>query len=821
MSRLLRRLSRLTVGELRFRVAEGGRTAAEAVAFGTGGTAWRRERLRSRLAIASSDLVTAVEALRRRQWHKAHAALRAHFVKRPVRFPIDPARRNDIAAGIAGQFPLAAGDARRRGDRLLEGRRDLLGYRDLSFGDPASGIDWHADPVHGRTAPRRFWARVPYLDPACGDHKVIWELNRHQHWLALGRAAWLTGDRRYEDAFVHELEHWLRANPPLTGINWSSMLELAFRSISWIWALHFFAASDNRSESPWLVDLLLGIDRQLDHVSRHLSTYFSPNTHLLGEGLALYVGGRVLPELKSAGRWDRLGRGVLLREADRQVLPDGGHIERSTHYHRYALDFYLLALTIARQTGDPIAGRFAEVTSRMATWCRAMADDSGLLPTIGDDDGGMLMPMCGRRPADVRDTLALAASLLGRPELAIGETPEEALWMLGGRPDAAARPEPTATPSSQVFPASGYAVLRSAEAHAVLDAGRHGFLNGGHAHADALSLVLTVGGRPLLIDPGTALYTIDPELRDRFRSTAMHNTATIDGRPQSIPGLPFQWRSAAHARLDAWRPGGRFDFVEALHDGYLPVVHRRAVLRAPDGLWLVADHFLGSGVHRADIHWHFDPAWSLEDRSRDAARLVHQEGPYAAFAATADELTDAFGEPGGRGWCAPIYGQLIPSVELGASTAAELPVSAVTAIGCSATPVELSVATTAVRIERPDHWQRIAVAGRLGPDRIVALFSAPNLRPSSGSPAPRAVQHVAAWGGELATDARVAFLRLSRTLQPTSLVLIDATAASWHAPGCCSLAIGPRASAGDLHFDRTTLERLSRKADVTPVGQGG
>ena len=48
---------------------------------------------------------------------------------------------------------------------------------------------------------------------------------------------------------------------------------------------------------PWLVDMLIALDRQLTHVERHLSYYFSPNTHLTGEALALYVVGTALPEL--------------------------------------------------------------------------------------------------------------------------------------------------------------------------------------------------------------------------------------------------------------------------------------------------------------------------------------------------------------------------------------------------------------------------------------------------------------------------------------------------------------------------------------------
>jgi len=46
-----------------------------------------------------------------------------------------------------------------------------------------------------------------------------------------------------------------------------------------------------------------------------------------------------------------------------------------------------------------------------------------------------------------------------------------------------------------------------------------------------LSLTLSVRGLPLLIDPGTGCYTSDRALRDRLRSTALHNTLTFDDRP--------------------------------------------------------------------------------------------------------------------------------------------------------------------------------------------------------------------------------------------------------------------------------------------------
>src|SRR5207247_2108504 len=130
------------------------------------------------------------------------------------------------------------------------------------------------DPVHHRHAPRVCWADVPYLDPAIGDHKIIWELNRHQHWLQLGRAWWLTGASRYAHAIVDQMESWIDANPPLTGINWSSMLEIGLRTISWTMAIHLLLTESESGDDPArVVDAFIAIDRQLTHVEHHLSSY--------------------------------------------------------------------------------------------------------------------------------------------------------------------------------------------------------------------------------------------------------------------------------------------------------------------------------------------------------------------------------------------------------------------------------------------------------------------------------------------------------------------------------------------------------------------
>lgn len=574
---------------------------------------------------------------------------------------------------------------------MLAGRYDLLGYRDLSFerpDQPAHAIDWHRDPVHDRRPPQRFWSRVPYLDPACGDHKIIWELNRHQHWLALGRAHWLTGDGRYRDRFVAELGSWLDANPPLSGINWASMLELAMRSLSWMWMPAFFADDAAQDDSPWMVDLLLAVDRQLTQIERNLSHYFSPNTHLLGEALALYVAGRSLPELTRSPAREALGRRVLLDEIARQIAPDGGHCELSTHYQRYTLDFYLLAVHIARLTNDTVVTEFERAANRLASATRLLADDRGCLPHIGDDDGGSLFPIAGRAPDDVRDSLAVAATLLRRPDLQIGPAPEEAYWRLGERRRAGsldAVAEQAHARTSGALANTGYYVSRSRRGdHLVIDGGAHGYLNGGHAHADALSLTLSAAGIPLLVDPGTGSYTSDRALRDRLRSSEMHNTLVIDGRSQSIAGGPFSWKHTANGRARHWRTHETFDYFEGEHDGYRPLEHRRHLLALHDDLLIVADLVRGPGTHTAAVHWHVDPRWTVRARGGTATftagsascQLAVPMGHIERF--VADRHT-------GLGWHAPVYGNVQPLTSLRVTRRGAWPLWLVSVFGLDST----------------------------------------------------------------------------------------------------------------------------------------
>jgi hypothetical protein len=773
MAGLAQRLRAMSRDEVAWRLRTQLRTHSDEAACAVRTPRWNRADVGQALATETlpPELQTAITG---GDWGAVHVTLGEVLRGRPSRFVLNPAQTAPLRREIHARWPAADGDALRRATAIARGSFDLLGYRALSFDPTGSGtVDWHFDPVHERRMPMAFWSRVPYLDPAFGDHKVVWELNRHQHWLTLSRALWLTGDSSFADAMVRDLGAWLSANPPLLGANWASMLELAFRSISWSWGLHAMLGrgEGDQSEEPWLVDLMVALDRQLTHVERNLSLYFSPNTHLTGEALALYVVGAAFPELAGSTRWIDTGRAVLLHEIGRQIEVDGGHAERSTHYHRYTLDFYLHALLTARRIGDVEAEeQFRDALHRVVPFALAMADRHGRLPLIGDDDAGRLWPIAGREAVDIRDSLALAAALLDRPEWAPWGLTEEVLWLTTADPEAFARAlrmdvehrrtadrrtlpfrpsvrlaqqptthsllafpgggdrrrtterrgtappadsesAPTAADDrvTNVFAATGYVTTATASGdHLVFDVGPHGYLNGGHAHADALAVVLTLRGRPLLVDPGTPTYTMDGTLRDQLRSSLNHNTVTIDGSSSAVPRGPFHWRSRADARLEIARHNAWFAFVDASHDGYGSIGHRRIVVASKGG-YLFVDQIVGHGEHEAATHWHFDPGWRVNCEASHALRLVHQSGLAGWLLTERSELSLVTADDtSGLGWVSPAYGIRVPSWTARVMHRDAVPFTRITWCGVGtpgAVPVmerittsEVSVPTVAVRV---------------------------------------------------------------------------------------------------------------------------
>ncbi len=508
--------------------------------------------------------------------------------------------------------------------RAVEGKFDLLGFEKLDFG---ADVNWHYEPLSGKTAPLKHWKQFDELSTEeTGDKKIVWELNRQQHFFDLGAAFWLTGDERYAEIFVRHLDGWMEANQPGNGVNWVSSLEVAFRVISWIWAFNFFKDSSTFSPATfWKAARFVYSHGR--HIEKYLSTYYSPNTHLTGEALGLYYIGTQFPFLKAAKNWRETGAKILFDELDRQILPDGVYFEQSTWYQRYTIDFYTHFYILQTLNGDDAASEnqreklAAKIQSAM-DFLMAITRPDGTTPLVGDDDGGRLLPKkSGGAPDDFRAVLSNGAVLFERGDykFVARNFAVESLWLLGaaGARSFANLVEDAPAQKSFAFKNGGYFVMRDGWAatdnYLLVDCGELGALNGGHAHADALAVNLAVGGKNVLVDSGTYSYHESFEIRNYFRSTEAHNTLTIDDESSSAAGNKFSWKTKANAELKRWIAEERFDFFEGTHDGYrsLPnsAAHTRQILFLKNDYWMMRDFVETSGSHDYKLNFHFEAAF--------------------------------------------------------------------------------------------------------------------------------------------------------------------------------------------------------------------
>jgi hypothetical protein len=493
-------------------------------------------------------------------------------------------------------------------DALLRGQRRVLGLGWITV--PAS--PWHYEP-----AQRSFWPttdalRVRRSAPESFDPRLTWELNRGHHWVLLARMFAGTGDHRYRDHLAAELASWQRANPIGLGINWNSPMEAAIRIHSFAWIAGFLRG-DTSGLLPSLAKLTF---EHCVFVADHLSSYSSANNHVIVELSALVIGDRCL----GLDRWRTSALAQLQRELRQQVYTDGVDAEMATHYHELVLEAVLLVATLEAAAGAPDR-ELERVAVSMSAYLASITVGDGLLHQ-GDHDDGEIAPLFGgptpHRLVNVAAGLSSTKSWLSVP----------------ARVDVPAR--------SQRFRESGQVVLRGPRLLATFDAGPFGFgALAAHAHCDALSVNVAFGPHAILVDRGTYRYNGDSAARDRFRLTAAHNTVQVASKEQATAVGPFLWTRRPTTAIHTCDLGEDYDFVDASHDGFAPIHHRRRIVRSRD-LLLLIDSITESSD--ATSRFHFPPELRVtQDVGRGVVQLATSDGLGVGWlkvtASTADTRT--------------------------------------------------------------------------------------------------------------------------------------------------------------------------------------
>jgi hypothetical protein len=643
--------------------------------------AWYAKRLSrmspGELALRARD--SSLKLLWRRHWVRDASADRAPVPAAVAPFATPLARRRGGARGTGARAGLIAA-----AEGLLRGEWKVFA---VESGDVGAEPDWFADVRTGRRAPsERYCFSIDHRDePAVGNIKYVWELSRHQHLTVLAAAYHLTGDERYARRAAEHLTSWWRHNPFLSGVHWTSGIEVGVRLLSWVWVRRLL---DGWEGVEALFERNPVFLRQLRHHQRYAATFHShgssANNHVIAEAAGLFAAACAFPWFPESAGWRSSAAATLGRELASQTFPCGLNRELATDYHGFVLELGLAAALEGEAAGAPLPNETWEVLRRMTDALAAVADVGLRPPRQGDSDDASGLLLDAPRYDRWCALLATGEALFGRldwwPQLGDGDVRTQLWATLVGRAIALPGPRPLQRPS--LFPEAGMAILRDPQAgpDEIWCRCDHGPLGlptlAAHGHADALSVEVRYGGVEILADPGTYCYHGDAPWRAYFRSTIGHNTLELGGQSQAVDAGPFMWLQSTRSRLvaEAGLDGGVVAAWEGEHDGYArlapPAVHRRrAELDRRSRTLTLVDRVESAGTLDCRLAFHLgdrveceliDDVAMLAWRGRDGARRTAELRlpPELAWSAVRGQSHPPLG------WYSPAFDEKRPATTL-------------------------------------------------------------------------------------------------------------------------------------------------------------
>ncbi|HEX2197671.1 MAG TPA: heparinase II/III family protein [Burkholderiales bacterium] len=439
--------------------------------------------------------------------------------------------------GIAAERYLAAAD------RIADGWLDVHALRGVDLGTPPR---WNRDPKTGIEAPLAFGKTLDCANAdLVGDIEYLREVNRHRHVVTLAQAYALAGRRRHAEALAEHLESWIIACPYGRGANWSSACEAARRLAHWsvAWQLVGGAGGALLERHAALREAWLRSAYEHAYFIRGWLSLHGPDLRpLVVEAASVFQAALTWPHWPQAREWCASAK---------RILEDASRLA----FHPRLLGPLLACLVAGRANQEWFSADFEARLEALLDYVSSMMDAGGHVLMHGE--GEAFGPL-----------LASGAILFQRGDFKqkAGRLADATRWLLGADAEAAYREldvEKTRLPVRQSFPEDGTYVMG-----VELDAPGEIRLVAATA---SLGFALSVGGRELLVDPGTYPEPGRNAWRRYFNSAAARNGLRVDAlEPARAPSGCSLWLSSAQK-----------DIFEGWRDGYLglgdPVKHRRLI----------------------------------------------------------------------------------------------------------------------------------------------------------------------------------------------------------------------------------------------------
>jgi hypothetical protein len=512
--------------------------------------------------------------------------------------PLANSLEREQVMGLADEF------AQNRFDLLGSGAFDTLAWNKdvrLAQQDPRAHCAFDASLFYQRM---RINAGKDWQLTA--DIKVPWELSRFYQAPVLAQAYLYTDDERYIRALLEQMKDWIGANPYRFGPNWLCAMEVSIRAVNWIYALMLIRSSRKETNHAELISCALY--DHFEYIENNWEFYDSrTNNHYLANLVGYLACSWYFTPLAVSEKatW---AHQELLRELEKTVFAEGSSYEGSTAYHRLVTELFWHGLLFSDALGLTIPDWAHERLERMMEFC---SWTQGL--NIGDDDSGRvtMYPVIKKYP------------VVGFKQ----------------------------------YPKFGLAVHVDAQWHIALR--QHAFAPrqpSGHFHSDAGAVVVSLKNIPILVDPGSYVYTPSINWRNYFRQASNHNSfMLLDTEPIALDERLWSLQ-LPRKRVAA---SGELRSSHRLYKKFGLIAHRAVAVQS--NMITITDHWQADQALPIlpPTVWNFTLAPHIEPRiTEQGVELWHEKQLLARLHSESLQWTIT------NGWYAPSYGVKVATKQL-------------------------------------------------------------------------------------------------------------------------------------------------------------
>ena len=425
------------------------------------------------------------------------------------------------------------------------------------------------------------------------DKEWVWQLNRMYFWNAMGKVYSKTKDERYAEEWCAQIVDWVEKNPrdEAHKHSWRS-IEVGIRGHSWSKLYHQFIHSQYFTSEV----LVAFMNSCYEHAEYLMTEYRSGSNWALMEAEGMAFIAFTFPEFENSKKWKTEAIRRLNIEMNKQVYSDGQQRELSMGYHIGSIRWFYRTYKLAaiNNAGDAFPKSFIDKLEKMCEVPMMLCLPDGTNAQFGDSWAG--------EPGQYRKQFKEWAELFNREDFLFfasegkqGKAPQKTVFALKE---------------------SGLYSLRSSwdknATAMVLKCGPDG---GGHCQPDNGTFTLYAGGRTLMPDSGSYIYSGDPEGRKWFRQSRVHQTLTLNGKNTNYG-----------PQLLKWEKGINLDILVVENQGYENLTHRRSVFFVDKRYFVIVDEAMGFDIGNIDLSFQLAPGVAIFNKEALSVRTDFRDG---------------------------------------------------------------------------------------------------------------------------------------------------------------------------------------------------